>query len=113
MIHGRRDVTHGPIRDRLRLLGASVRDDGDAGRDKPDLLVGILFHDFQVECKSQKKVHHQSNEASDGQDKFAAGWRGAPVTRLRSVEDAQEWYLRTREKLIREREIIARSAVRP
>jgi len=113
MIHGRRDVTHAPIRDRLRLLGASVRDDGDAGHNKPDLLVGILGHDFQVECKSAKKVHHQANEASEGQDKFAAEWRGAPVMRLRSVEDAVTWYLRTREKLIREREILARSAVKP
>jgi hypothetical protein len=113
VIHGRRDITHGPIRDRLRLLGASVRDDGDAGHNKPDLLVGILEHDFQVECKSPKKIHHKANEASDGQDEYAVKWRGAQVTRLRSVEDAQEWYLRTREKLIREREILARAMVKP
>lgn len=113
MRHGRRDVTHAPIRERLRLLGASVRDDGDAGHDKPDLLVGILGRDFQVECKSPKKVHHQANEASDGQDDYAKEWRGAPVTRLRSVEDAQEWYLRTRERIIREREILAMAAVKP
>lgn len=93
--HGRRDSTHGPIRDRLRELGASVADTADLGDDFPDLLVGFAGASFLVEVKGPK------GKASDGQTEFARTWRGSPVVLLRSPEEAQAWYLRTRHELLR------------
>lgn len=95
MRHGRRDTTHGPIRDRLRELEASVADTADLGDDFPDLIVGLCGSTFLVEVKGPK------GKASDGQTEFARTWRGSPVVLLRSPEEAQAWYLRTRHELLR------------
>ena len=95
MRHGRRDSTHAPIRTRLRELGASVADTADLGDDFPDLLVGFCGASFLVEIKGPK------GKLSDGQTEFARTWRGAKPIVLRSPEEAQDWYLRTREELTR------------
>lgn len=94
--HGRRDSTHAHIRKRLRELGASWMDTADEGDDKPDGIAGFCGHSFLVECKSAK------GKLSDGQSKFARTWRGSPVVVLRSEQEAEAWYLRTREALCRE-----------
>lgn len=99
MRFGRRDVTHAEIRDELRALGATVVDTGDVGHDFPDLVVGMCGATFLVEAKSPKKIHHRKNEASDGQDTFAATWRGSAVVRLHSRVEAREWAIRTRHDL--------------
>jgi len=93
--HGRRDLTHGEIRDHLRELGASVVDLGDVGDNVPDLIVGFCDRDFLVEAKSAK------GKLSDGQSEFARTWRGSPPIVLRTKEAAREWYLRTRHELTR------------
>jgi Holliday junction resolvase len=97
--YGRRDSTHAEIRQELRDLGASVSDTGDVGNDFPDLVVGLAGATFLVEAKSDKKVHHKKNEASEGQETFAQKWRGSPVVRLRSRIEAREWLIRTRHEI--------------
>lgn len=96
---GRRDLTHGEIRNELRELGASVVDLGDVGKDKPDMLVGFCRRDFLVEAKSAK------GELSEGQSEFARSWRGQPPIVLHSRQQAREWYLRTRHELTRASEL--------
>jgi len=93
--HGRRDTTHGPIRERLRELGASVEDLGDVGKRIPDLLVGFCDHIFLVEAKGP------DGELSDGQREFARTWKGAKPVVIRSPEEAQAWYLRERARLVK------------
>ena len=94
MLHGRRDSTHAEVRQELRDLGASVADTGDAGRDFPDLVVGLAGATFLVEVKAPR------GKLSDGQSAFARSWKGAPVVVLRSRTEAREWLIRTRHKLL-------------
>lgn len=78
----RRDTTHADIRDGLRQAGFSVFDAGGVGGDFPDLVVGAHGHTFLFEVKSP------AGKASDGQARFAAGWRGGPVSVVYTLEQA-------------------------
>lgn len=78
----RRDTTHAEVRDGLRRAGFSVFDAGGVGGDFPDLVVGAHGHTFMFEVKSPH------GKASDGQARFAAGWRGGPVSVVYTLEQA-------------------------
>ena len=78
----RRDTTHAEVRDGLRQAGFSVFDAGGVGGDFPDLVVGAHGHTFMFEVKSP------NGKASDGQARFAAGWRGGPVSVVYTLEQA-------------------------
>lgn len=78
----RRDTNHADIRDGLRECGFSVFDTGSVGGDFPDLVVGAHGITFLMEVKTF------GGKVSDGQSRFADGWRGGPVSVVRTLEDA-------------------------
>jgi hypothetical protein len=91
----KRDGNHGPIARRLEELGASVFDLSAVGRGLSDLLVGFCGATFLVEIKMP------NGTLTPSQVEFARTWRGAKPVEVRSVDEAQAWYLRTREDLTR------------
>jgi len=78
----RRDTNHAEIRDGLRQCGFSVFDAGSVGGSYPDLVVGAHGITFLMEVKAF------GGKVSDGQSRFAANWRGGPVSVVRTLEDA-------------------------
>lgn len=78
----RRDTNHADIRDGLRGCGFTVFDAGGTGNDFPDLVVGAHGTTFLMEVKTF------GGKVSDGQSRFADGWRGGPVCVVRTLEDA-------------------------
>lgn len=82
----RRDLTHADVVKALKGCGCSVRDAsqiGDSGG--PDLIVGMVGRDFQVEVKSD------DGELSKDQVDFIEAWRGQPIVVLWSADDAIRW----------------------
>lgn len=78
----RRDTNHAEIRDGLRACGFSVFDAGSVGGSYPDLVCGAHQITFLFEVKAF------GGKVSDGQSRFAANWRGGPVSVVRTLEDA-------------------------
>ena len=76
----RRDATEKPIVDALRAAGASVA--FLVGTGVPDIVVG--YHGRLTLCE----VKSGDGEMTVDQQKWHAGWKGAPVVVLRTVEDA-------------------------
>ena len=87
----KRDANHGDVVEVLKAFGFSVYDAAHAGRDFPDLVVGLDGMTDLVEIKAGVKA-----KLTDGQKDFAATWRGAPVVVLHSRAEAIEWATRTR-----------------
>lgn len=81
----RRDATHKGIVDALRNYGCSVRDVSQIGDGGPDLIVGLMERDYQVECKSDGEALRAD------QQEFSDEWRGAQIVVLRSVAEALTW----------------------
>ena len=80
-VGGRRDSTHGPIRDGLRARGWTVLDTGDAGNGAPDLIAGKTGQTYLVECKRPK------GRERDGQAKAREAWRGGVWIVAMSLDD--------------------------
>lgn len=86
------DNTHGPIRDALRKVGATVLDMSRLGDDAPDLAVGWRGRTVFVECKTptRKDGGVKESKVSDGQREFAKTWRGDAVIFATSPKQAVE-----------------------
>jgi len=80
-IKGRRDLTHGPIRDGLRARGWKVEDNGDAGNGLPDLIAGKSGVTYLIEAKSPGKKETPEQHAK------RLAWPGGPWIIAYSVED--------------------------
>lgn len=89
----RRDACHKDIVAAFRALGCSVRDTSQLGDDGPDLLVGFMGRDFQVELKSA------GGALSEDQAEFHDGWLGHRPVTLYSVEQATKWVQETRRRI--------------
>lgn len=79
---GKADRNQPEIVEALERAGASVVDLTDLGKGVPDLLVGREGHTVLMEVKGEKAKLRPSQEA------FLREWRGAPVTVVRSVDEA-------------------------
>lgn len=89
----KRDASEPSIVKVLRALNASV--EFLSGEDIPDLLVGYRGQTHLAECKTPgaRATGRKMRETKAGQDDFAKTWRGAPVARLRTPQEAQDWLL--------------------
>lgn len=87
MTYARRtDTTQNEIAATLRQLGYSVHLTHRVGDGFPDLVVGKRGKDWKIECKSGPKATYTPDQI-----RFMAEWKGAPIVRLDSVEDAIKW----------------------
>lgn len=68
----------------LRQVGATVVDLSAVGKGCPDLLVGHRGVTYLLEVKNVKG----KNKTTPDQDVFYAWWRGAPVTIVRTADEA-------------------------
>jgi Holliday junction resolvase len=67
----------------LRDLGMSVFHLHEVGKGCPDILAGINGQTYLIEIKKDAKASF-----TPAQIEFQANWKGAPVVRLNSVEEA-------------------------
>lgn len=81
----RRDGNHKVVVKALRGCGCSVRDLSQIGDEGPDLLVGIIGRDYQVEVKDA------GGALSVGQTNYIQDWLGTPIVVLWSADDAIRW----------------------
>lgn len=82
----RADSTQAEIVSTLRQLGHSVAHTHMVGRGFPDIVSGKRGRTHLIECKSGPKATY-----TDDQIRFMREWKGAPIVRLDSVEDAIKW----------------------
>ena len=68
----------------LRQVGATVVDLSAVGKGCPDLLVGHRGVTYLLEVKNVKG----KNRTTPDQDVFYAWWRGAPVSIVRTADEA-------------------------
>ena len=80
----RTDANQSAIIAVLRQVGATVVDLSAVGKGVPDLLVGHRGVTYLLEVKNLKG----RNRLTPDQDVFYAWWRGAPVTIVRTADDA-------------------------
>lgn len=80
----RTDANQASIIAVLREVGATVVDLSAVGKGCPDLLVGHRGVTYLLEVKNVKG----RNRLTPDQDVFYAWWRGAPVTIVRTADDA-------------------------
>jgi hypothetical protein len=80
----RTDANQSAIIAVLREVGATVVDLSAVGKGVPDLLVGHRGVTYLLEVKNVKG----KNRTTPDQDVFYAWWRGAPVTIVRTADDA-------------------------
>jgi hypothetical protein len=80
----RTDANQSAIIAVLREVGATVVDLSAVGKGCPDLLVGHRGVTYLLEVKNVKG----KNKTTPDQDVFYAWWRGAPVTIVRTADDA-------------------------
>jgi hypothetical protein len=66
-----------------------------AGKGEPDLLVGILGRDYQVEVKSHGKV------LSDEQRDWHERWQGQRPVTIWTADQAEEWVKATQRRLFK------------
>lgn len=81
----RKDLTHKEVADALKACGCTVRDLSQIGDNGPDLLVGVIGRDYQVEVKSD------GGALSVAQTNYIQDWRGSPIVVLWSAQDAVRW----------------------
>ena len=77
------DVNQKEIVLALRQLGASVFHLHEVGKGCPDLLCGINGTTFLVEVKKDAKATYTPQQIE-----FQGNWKGSPVVRINSVEEA-------------------------
>lgn len=80
----RTDANQSAIVAVLREVGATVVDLSAVGKGCPDLLVGFRGVSYLLEVKNVKG----RNKTTADQDVFYAWWRGAPVTIVRTADEA-------------------------
>ena len=80
----RTDANQSAIMAVLREVGATVVDLSAVGKGCPDLLVGFRGVTYLLEVKNVKG----KNKTTPDQDVFYAWWRGAPVTIVRTADEA-------------------------
>ena len=80
----RTDANQSAIIAVLREVGATVVDLSAVGKGVPDLLVGHRGVTYLLEVKNVKG----KNKTTPDQDVFYAWWRGAPVTIVRTADEA-------------------------
>ena len=80
----RTDANQSAIMAVLREVGATVVDLSAVGKGVPDLLVGHRGVTYLLEVKNVKG----KNRTTPDQDVFYAWWRGAPVTIVRTADEA-------------------------
>ena len=80
----RTDANQSAIIAVLRQVGATVVDLSAVGKGVPDLLVGHRGVTYLLEVKNLKG----RNRLTPDQDVFYAWWRGAPVTIVRTADEA-------------------------
>ena len=80
----RTDANQSAIIAVLRQVGATVVDLSAVGKGCPDLLVGHRGVTYLLEVKNVKG----KNKTTPDQDVFYAWWRGAPVTIVRTADEA-------------------------
>ena len=80
----RTDANQSAIMAVLRQVGATVVDLSAVGKGCPDLLVGHRGVTYLLEVKNVKG----KNKTTPDQDVFYAWWRGAPVTIVRTADEA-------------------------
>ena len=78
---GRKDHNHDLIADTFRSLGCTVADMATCGVDDfPDVVVGLMGFDIQVEIKNPDTAYGRRG-LTDGQARYARDWAGRkPVT---------------------------------
>lgn len=87
MTYARRtDTTQAEIAATLERLGYSVSLTFREGKGFPDIVAGKRKRTHLIECKSGIKALY-----TDDQVRFNAEWRGAPIVRLDSMEEAIRW----------------------
>jgi Holliday junction resolvase len=77
------DLNHREIVEALLDVGASVLSIAQIGNDAPDIIAGFRGVDIMMEIKRDAKA-----KLRPGQLLFATSWRGKPVVRVNSVDDA-------------------------
>jgi Holliday junction resolvase len=77
------DLTQKEVVAALRKMDCSVFHLHTVGQGCPDLLVGIDGKTYLVEVKKDDKA-----KFTEAQIKFMTEWRGAPVVRINSAQDA-------------------------
>lgn len=80
----RTDANQSAIMATLRQVGATVVDLSAVGKGCPDLLVGHRGVTYLLEVKNVKG----KNRTTPDQDVFYAWWRGAPVSIVRTADEA-------------------------
>ena len=77
------DINQKAIVEHLRAMGCSVFHLHEVGKGCPDLLVGIDNQTHLVEVKKDAKATF-----TPAQVEFQGNWKGSPVIRINSVEEA-------------------------
>ena len=77
------DINQKAIVEHLRGMGASVFHLHEVGKGCPDLLVGMNNQTYLVEVKKDAKASF-----TPAQVEFQGNWKGSPVIRINSVEEA-------------------------
>jgi Holliday junction resolvase len=77
------DINQKAIVEHLRAMGASVFHLHEVGKGCPDLLVGINNQTILVEVKRDAKATFTPQQIE-----FQGNWKGSPVVRINSVEEA-------------------------
>lgn len=81
----RKDLNHHEVVKALEGCGCTVRDLSQLGDKGPDLLVGMIGRDFQVEVKSAHGA------LSKDQTDYIQYWRGQQIVVIWSADDAIRW----------------------
>lgn len=91
--HRKVDASQKGIEATLRKMGASVHRTTEVGGGFPDAVVGYRGRTHLVECKTgnAKETGKKKRETAGRQKRFADDWAGAPVIRLRSELEAEQW----------------------
>lgn len=79
------DVIQKDVVKKLRSMGATVVDLSAVGKGMTDLLVGFDGQTILLEVKSGA-----DKKFTPAQIKFFAGWKGGPLHRVNSVQEAIE-----------------------
>lgn len=89
----RTDANQREIVDALRQMGYSVEITSGLGNGFADLVVGKPGEVWLIELKSSAKA-----EFTEKQIEFRKRWKGKPVVRLNSLEEAIDWGRRLGER---------------
>lgn len=92
---GSKDKNHDLICDTFRMLGCTVADMATCGVDGfPDIVVGLLGWDVQVEIKNPDTAYGRAG-LTEAQARYARDWAGRRPVMVRTVDEAvalvQNW----------------------